>query len=368
MGGRRVVSERTKTAVVFGVVLGLYQAARIPKTSADEHVQLALAMLHRHLWVAAGVSHELVAVGGRWFTLHPPMSAIVLLPLVAMGMLNQTSASLVVGALDAALAYRLTQSIWLTAFFAFGTVVFYEAPLGTSWGFCLVLSCAFSLLALIELRRGARAWLVGIFAGMAALTRYDLAMVWGIYALVLYRRHRRFRSVAAYLFVVGCFGCLYCAFNYARFGTLTDPLLAIWYATDPARTAGVGPFSIHFLRWNLYTALFMAPPFDARFIFHPYPLGQALILTSPAFILALRAPFTHAPTWLLWSAVAAGMSGALLVYSNGVEQFGARYWIQVFPFLLALMAMRRIDQMGKILIVASIAIVVLGTAQIHGWV
>ena len=56
-------------------------------------------------------------------------------------------------------------------------------------------------------------------------------------------------------------------------------------------------------------------------------------------------------------------------YASGFAQFGTRYYLQIYPLLLVLMALgmkRRVDQMSKILIVASVALVVFGVWQIRG--
>jgi hypothetical protein len=62
--------------------------------------------------------------------------------------------------------------------------------------------------------------------------------------------------------------------------------------------------------------------------------------------------------------VLVSMVGALTVYVNGVGQFGARYWILAYPFLLLLMAEHEdgaeappIDRFAKILIVVSVVLI-----------
>ena len=122
----------------------------------------------------------------------------------------------------------------------------------------------------------------------------------------------------------------YLWWSYERFGSWRDQALWLWYNSESmgyARTHIASPFSLHYLPMNLYTALFLSPVFDAKWPYiHPSPVGQAIIFTSPAFIVALRASWKQWQTWFLWGAVALSMSGALLVWSNGVEQFGAKTW------------------------------------------
>jgi hypothetical protein len=63
------------------------------------------------------------------------------------------------------------------------------------------------------------------------------------------------------------------------------------------------------------------------------------------------------------------MGPALLWYANGFVQFGLRFYVQVFPFLIVLMALGAqelgLDQMGKILIVASVILVAYGVWHIR---
>jgi hypothetical protein len=71
---------------------------------------------------------------------------------------------------------------------------------------------------------------------------------------------------------------------------------------------------------------------------------------------------------LLWVAVLLGSAASLSVYANGFVQFGTRYWIQVFPFLLVLIALgtgKRADQLTKVLIIASILIIVFSVWHIR---
>jgi hypothetical protein len=121
---------------------------------------------------------------------------------------------------------------------------------------------------------------------------------------------------------------------------------------------------------NLYALLFMAPVLNETFPYiHPQIQGQALLLTSPALLLALRPNFRRAIPLLLLLAAGFCMGPVLLWYGNGFMQFGMRFYVQVFPFLIVLMALGAqelgIDQMGKILIVISMILVAYGTWHIR---
>jgi len=180
--------------------------------------------------------------------------------------------------------------------------------------------------------------------------------------------HRRFRRVGGSgkvrsrssltrlcLFLLGTLPAiaLYCINAYERFGGLWDKSLWLWYKMD-TRQLGMdpawGPFNPRFLPQAIYTAFFLGPSFSSDFPWIvPTPAGQSLLTTSPALLLALRSGNGR---W--WLCVVLSMAGAMTVYSNGVSQLGARYWLLALPFLMMLIAETPIDGFAKILIEASV--------------
>lgn len=162
---------------------------------------------------------------------------------------------------------------------------------------------------------------------------------------------------------------VYYALNEAKFGTPFDQTVNLWFARDAlVGLPNYGAFSLRFLPYSLYTAIFMAPQFKWDW---PYlraiPYGQSLLTTSPALLLALRPQIRE--TFMLWVAVVLSMGGALCFYTNGYVQESARFWILAFPFLLAIIAKGPEDQIAKILILASIASTLYFTWEIRtmGW-
>jgi len=84
----------------------------------------------------------------------------------------------------------------------------------------------------------------------------------------------------------------------------------------------------------------------------------------------LRPSLKRAAPVLIWLAAILTMGASLTVYASGFVQFGPRYYVQIFPFLLVLVALgvgagKRVDQLTKILILASMFIVVFGVWQIR---
>ena len=313
-------------------------------------------------------------MGPYRYALHPPMAPILLMPLALLwGMETpQTAFTIFLGAVDVALAWALlgrfrldvNARVWWTLFFGLGTCFWYETIKGTTWALPMIAAVLFTLAALIEAFGKARPFWLGWFAALATLTRYDLALCAPSIAGLALLRGRRIREVlwmAPGFLAVGVFFVL---FNLARYDSFFDMGIPIQGPQDQPT------FSLQYLPVNLYTIFFIAPGFDGRFPYvHPNGMGQAIPLSSPAFALALRPSFRRPETWLMWAAALLGSLASLLCYATGYEQFGTRHYIQVFPFLLVLLALgaHRADQLAKILIGTSIALIAFGVWHIQTW-
>ena len=287
---------------------------------------------------------------GRYFQLHPPLPAFLLMPFAAIwGMdTNQTAFSLVSGAIDAALSWwvlgrlRLSVSarVWLTIFFGAGTVMWFETLNGGSWDVSQIVAVGFTLGALGEVFGESRPGVIGILAGLSALARNDLALDFPIFIGLCYVRRR---NISELLWMAPGFalsGIVYVGLNEARFNSVFD-LGQFLY------TPGTPTFAMGFFPQNINTLLFMAPKLDGRFPFiHPISSGQALTFTSPAFLLAWRAKLTEMTCLLLILGAVLAMIPSLFFNNNGSAQFGTRHYIHSFPFLLVLW--RRVFRVARI--------------------
>jgi hypothetical protein len=368
--------EGWSTLAVFIAFLAFYAVTGFAETGYNEQVRQAVAFLHGHTYIDAPEQSyiEYYQVGIYKYALQPPLPAIFLIPLAAIWGIDapQTAFSVILGAFDVALAWRLlgkfrlnvNARVWLTVFFGAGTVFWYQAIQGRTWDIPFVVAVLFTLAALIETFGNARPLWLGIFGGLAALSRYELVLIGPVYAALAYTRGRRIGELLwmAPGFVAA--GVAFAVFDEIRYGSLFDTGILAFGPKVPR-------LGLQYLPGNLYTIFFIAPQMDTRFPYlHPNGMGQALTFTSPAFVLALRAHCRRSDTLLMWLATILGSGAALLWYANGYSQFGTRLYLQIFPFLLTLMALgthRRADQLTKILIGTSIALVTFGIWHIHMW-
>ena len=363
---------------VFVVFLAFYSITAGSDISPyDVHVRQAFAFIHGHTYIDAPNYIEHAQVGPYSYQLHPSLPAFLLMPFVAIwGMsTNQNYFSIVVGALDIALAWRLLGRFrvtlnarkWLTVFFGAGTIIWYETINGGSWGVSMVVAILVTLIALDEAFDKGRPAVVGFFAGIAGLACYDLVFVWPVYlALLLFWRRRSIREL--FWFIPGCALTVmaYVTFNLVRYHSPFDRGVTYYMPKDQQTL-----FAFRFFPGNFFTVFFMAPGLDGNFPYiHPTFGGQSILTTSPAFLLALKASCRRIEAVLIALGTLIVVTPSLFYVGNGCAQFGTRHYLQAFPFLLVLMALgvhRRLDQMSRILITASVFMITWGVWYVRFW-
>ncbi len=286
----------------------------------------AFALIHGHTYIDAPNYIEHAQVGPYSYQLHPILPSLLLMPFTAIwGMdTNQTIFSIFFGALDVALAWRLlgrfrltvNARMWLTVFFGAGTIVWYETVHGTSWGVSMVVAIAMTLIALDETFGEGRPLIVGIFAALAALARYDLAFVWPIYLALLYIRGRSVSDLIR--FIPGCvvIAVIYATFNAVSYHSAFDRGVFIF-----------APPGSHLFGWDISRQLLHA-------VLHVDPLRQLVSIYSSHLrrpgsyshqscaSLALRPSFRRIQTALVGIAALIAMTPSLFYFTNGFAQYG----------------------------------------------
>jgi hypothetical protein len=404
-----------RVALAFGVfALAVYLASNPVRSNVYAHyVWQADAWLHGRTEIAWPVSdgpvhndyyHDVVALPGKPGFAQipfPPLPAIVLLPAVALFGLN-TDAELVaafIGAFNAALAwlvaYRLARrpSVALAAalFFAFGTVAWVAAARGSTWYLAHDLAITFSLLAVLAALAG-RQMRAGLLLGVATLAR--LTVAFGAPFVLLSgsgSTRRRALGTAAGLAPPIAFLVLY---NLASTGQVLQPGYEQLYRTETPAIAGlyhadwllVDP---RYIPQNLAIMLFEPPRLEAQCAVVPLqrcadpssvtlvpdPLGMSLLLTSPAWLLALVALRRPRSDLVTGSALAIGAIAIvdLMHFSQGWVQFGYRFSNDWAPFGLVLVTIG-LDRVGLrrgalALIALSVVVNLWGVAwaEVFGW-
>ena len=244
--------------------------------------------------------------------------------------------------------------VWLTILFGFSTQILWVTTRGGVWHTGHLIATILTFACLIELWGRQRAWLIGLLAGAAFLTRAPLAFAIPFYALLLTVRRRghgpRFPAVCRAsaddpVAVVGLAGARRAAGDRRLLRLQPGPLrVAARVRLRPRDAAAVprgparsGLFSLAHIPMNLdYFLVHLPRPIPDFPFFRPDGLGMSVLLTSPGLLFAFRADWRDARAWWLLGATVAVLIPTLLYYGGGWLQYGYRYFLDSVPFVIAL--------------------------------
>jgi hypothetical protein len=331
----------------------------------------------------------------------PPLPAIILMPFVAVFGLGTNGAAVaaVLGALNVTLCWVMALSVTrsrsaallATLFYGFGTVAWYAAMLGTTWFLAHVVASTLLFLSIsVALRRdpeaaypgrrprGARAGgggsgvaagvVAGLLFGLAGLARLTTVFGAPFFAMVGTGGTLLRRATAAALGASVPIGLLV-AYNLLTTGHVLHPAYQHLYEVEyRPRPELVNPeWGIEDLRyipqnagimlaWPPETPLLTDPAcegdaapsglgllLDRRCpVLRPDPLGMSLLITSPAYLLAIPGLVAFWRRRMALGAALAVLAIALVDlahFSQGWVQFGYRFSNDFAPFAVILVTL-----------------------------
>jgi hypothetical protein len=323
----------------------------------------------------------------EWYVSFPPLPAILMMPIVAVGGLHTNDVVITVlwAALVPALLVGLLQKLrerglsrrteredlWLVALFGVGTVFYYSAVMGEVWYTAHVVACLMVIgfcTSALEARRPAWA---GVFLGLAVATRPHIIGLALLFALEAWRCRRAelARIVVRFALPAGAIGLCLAIFNQLRFGSPFEfghYYLVIRWA---GRIQRWGLFNYHFLSRNLAAAFVLFPKFIRHWPYVQYSRdGLSMLVTTPALVYAAmpreRPPITRA----LWLAVLAVALPSFLYQNDGFVQFGYRFSLDYLVLLVALLAIgaQPLTRTFQALVVLGIVINLYGALTFSG--
>ena len=411
MSGADMRTNRT-TAIGFAIVAVSAVLYWLVNRSFDagrgDFFYLADAFLHGRTWLDVRLGPwDVIPVDGRYYVPFAPFPAVALMPVVAL--FGAVGADQVESGINALLAAsgvgmcwwllgrlrvpRIIDRIWLVILFGFSTQILWVTTRGGVWHTGHLVATILTFACLVELWGRRRAWLIGLLAGFAFLTRAPLAFAIPFYALLLLpgvtgttldqpepivpttdggyiaRARRRLPWRAWILLGIGVMPSLlaFFAYNQVRFGTPLESGYALATLPDwleAQRAKGLFsivhvPMNIEYLFLHLPTVV-STPPF-----FRPDGLGMSVFITSPGLLFALRADWRRARTWILAGAVVAVLIPTLLYYGGGWLQYGYRYFLDSVPIVLAMCGLAaayrgEVGPVWKVLIAFGTVVMALG--------
>jgi len=323
-----------------------------------------------------------IVEGSKVFVPFAPFPAIALMPLVAIT--GPVTADEIESGINSLLAassvgmgwwllgrmgvQRVWDRIWLVALFGFSTQILWITTRGGVWHTGQLIATLLTLGCLIELWGKRRAWLIGLLAGAAFLTRAPLAFAVPFYALMLlpdaaptsiadiraYVRGavagipwRSWTLLAAGVLPSIAFFFLY---NQLRFDKPLESGYAL--ATLPSWLEAIreqGLFSLAHVPMNLDYLFLHLPIVDESIGFpflRPDGLGMSVFLTTPGLLFAVRADWRRPLPWLLLGTAVLVLMPTLLYYGGGWLQYGYRYFLDSIPFIWAICGMAAVYRSG----------------------
>ena len=360
--------DRLDEGAIVGLVLMLlaglvyWLGNRFYDATRGDFFYLADAFLHGRTWLDVRLGpQDVILRNGHIYVPFAPFPAIALMPIVALTGpavadqwetgINAALAATVVGLAwwfsGRAGVRSLVDRFLLAVLMGFSTQIWWVTTRGGVWHTGQLIATILTLACLVELWGSRRAWLIGLLAGAAFLSRAPLALAVPFYALLLAgdriwepRRWpwREWVGLAAGVLPSIAFFFWY---NAVRFGSPFESgyalaTLAEWLEVQRRQ----GLFALAHVPMNLDYLFLKLPAFKPEFPFlFPDGLGMSIFLTSPGLLYAIRAPWRSSRTWWLAGAAIFVLIPTLLYYGGGWLQYGYRYALDSIPFVWALCAL-----------------------------
>ena len=372
LGAIVTIDQAAVVGIVFTLVAGLvyWLSNRFYDAMRGDFFYLADAFLHGRTWLDVRLGpQDVILQNGHVYVPFAPFPAIALMPIVAVvgpqvadqweTGINAALAATAVGLgwwfVSRAGVRSLLDRLALVVLLGFSTQIWWITTRGGVWHTGQLIATILTLACLVELWGSQRAWLIGLLAGAAFLSRAPLAFAIPFYALLLAGERvwepRRWpwprwaRLVAGVLPSI----VLFFWYNAVRFGSPFESGYAL--ATLPEWLEAqrrLGLFSTAHIGMNVNYLFTKLPQFSTTFPFlYPDGLGMAIFLTSPGLLYAIRAPWRASRTWWLAGAALLVLIPTLLYYGGGWLQFGYRYALDSIPFVWALCVLAAAGDEGR---------------------
>ena len=333
-----------KIIAIFLISFIVYLLTSSGTTPYNYFTRLAAAFLHGKYYIPDSPSwlSELIPIAkDKFAVVYPPGPAILLLPFVAIfgSSFPQNIFAHLIGAALVAVStltcYEITKSqiktFWVTLLVAFGSIIWFESSVGSVWYLGQTTAVLFLALAILAQIKKQSGLVVGILFGIAFLSRIEL-----IVALPFFFFEANKNRLHILLGLIP-FVSFYLFYNFIRFGNPLDTGYSLipGVLSEPWYKHGILNFS--YIPRGLEVMLASLPKYRNTF---PYLIpswaGLAIWITTPAFVFAFFANLKEKGVLLSWAAISAILLTILMHGETGYAQFGYRFAIDFYPFLIFL--------------------------------
>lgn len=392
------ILKRNTILLVFIVAFTIYGVSagiKIKEQSkTPQYVYLAYSFLQgkTNLIVLPKSTFDLIFFKGKWYVPGGITPALLLLPFVAIfgKMFSDILFGVFIGALNVAMMHSLlgrlversSTRFLLTSLFAFGTVHWWLASVGSVWFNAQLVALSFMILFAWDAIQN-KPWLAGLWLGLAFLSRPPTLFSAIFYLLLIFSQEHAIQPILKKIIPFGTMligsVAVMLTYNYLRFGDPMNFGYGYVRGTDALTNTFTrsGGFNIQYMPCNIYISLLGIPNIVLPLlpsvndvcsylepITHNYgklsslfnPLGMSIFLTTPAFLLIFRAKLRDDLVFPAWAGIISILIPLWMYHTTGWVQFGYRYMIDfiVFLFILLSRAIKHTGYLEKILIGLSV--------------
>ena len=303
---------------------------------------------------------DISAYYNNFYVYFGPLSSILLMPFafffkdsfpqVTIGVGSMITSFIAVYFISKKFKFSSLDSLWLSLFFVISTVLFSSSVINITAYQVEALGVPFILLAIWAYLAKKHPLLIGLFIGLATMTRLTLMLAVVFFFFELIQKRFSIKQFLIMLIPIILALSLLGAYNNRRFHSIfeTGYNYNISIRDLPiGANLKYGDASMMHIPTNLYSFLFMSPepllkdPDDGFVLKFPYlklnPWGAAIWFTSPLFLLLLCRFRKGIYTLSAGMASIALALPVFLWYSIGYAQIGYRYTLDFLPFIFLLL-------------------------------
>ncbi|KKP47634.1 MAG: hypothetical protein UR39_C0003G0036 [Candidatus Woesebacteria bacterium GW2011_GWA1_33_30] len=356
-----MINHKSRLVIIITsiIILIIYFLSSAGNTAFNHFILLADAFLKGHLYIE-GVYPWLEKVPidiNRWYVTNPPMPAIIALPFVlifgkefpqqiiahifGMGIVGMTMI----------LSYKIKKdiklAIWSGLLIGLGSIVWFLSSVGSVWYLGQVTSAFFLTWALVEIFGKSRPILLGILLGSVFLSRSHTALVFPFMIFMNWNKFKNIKILTKLILVFSIFAIFGFSYNYLRFGNPFDNGYSLIPDVNTSSWFSSGLWSPTYIPKNFNIFFLKLPVIRDTFPYIvPSLAGMSIILTTPAFIYAFFAAKKDLVTKLSWISILIILFIVASHGGTGFSQFGYRFAVDFYPFLMLLTIKGIVKQNG----------------------
>lgn len=355
---------------------------------------------------------ELVKVPGgnirkretQWYVSFPPLPSMIMMPGVALWGydFNDIWFTLIIAALNPVLCFlclenlrrrktssrTVTDNLWLTLFFCFGTVHFYCAVIGQVWYTAQIMGTTLVLGYILASLEAKHPLLGGLLLGLGFITRTPILFAAPFFLIQALRPEglgtppklisafkdiewpRALKRILIFGVPVALVGLWMALLNELRFDNPFEFGHTYLNIRWSGRIQRWGLFNIHYLPRNLSAAFALLPHIQAKY---PYVIisrhGVSLLATTPLLIYAIWPKEKSGLHHACWLSIAPMALVHFLYQNSGFVQFSYRFSLDYTPFLVLLLALsgRKLGVLAKSLLIWGVFAHTFGALSFGRW-